>query len=407
MAREAEVDSAWRVLLGAGLCMFCGQPAMVLFTFGLFSPAIASDTGWPATTLATVIAPATLAGALLSPAVGRCADVIGVRRMVLLGGPAYGLGFLLLAYFSHQLWQFTALLVLLCALGFAATPVLHAQLAAGWFARRRGLALSLIFSCTSLGIAFWSTISAQAIEALGWRSAYAIIGVVAGTIMSLAALLLVRDPPVVSVSYDKLEADGISASHALRDRRFWIIAIVFMLLTGVVAGTAVSLPIILRIQGASATTAASILAVVGAAMFIGRLSSGVILDRCFAPRVTAAIAMLSMLALAGLAIEHRGAVLYVTAALLGLGLGSEMDAAAYLTSRAFGQRSFGAIYGGIALAYGIASAIGPAAIGMVLNAGVAPSVIFLTCLATLLPALFLVFTLRARDFPYGMGAVRK
>jgi MFS family permease len=154
-------------------------------------------------------------------------------------------------------------------------------------------------------------------------------------------------------------------------------------------------------QGVPPVSAAAVLTVAGVAMFVGRLASGVILDRYFAPRVTAGITLLSILGLALLVIETEGAMVYVAAALLGLGLGSEMDAAAYLTSRAFGQRSFGAIYGSMTLAYGLASAIGPATVGALLSSGVEPSLIFLVCLALLIPAFVLVLSLRPRSFPFG------
>ena len=84
-----------------------------------------------------------------------------------------------------------------CALGFAATPVLYAKVASGWFARRRGLALSLTFACSSIGIAFWSPYAIKLINLYGWRTAYATIGVTADAIIFLAGLLLLRDPPKV------------------------------------------------------------------------------------------------------------------------------------------------------------------------------------------------------------------
>ena len=47
--------------------------------------------------------------------------------------------------------------------------------------------------------------------------------------------------------------------------------------------------------------------------------------------------------------------------LMGLGFGSEIDLIAFLTSRYFGQRVFGEIYGYFFMIFGFGTAIGPAA----------------------------------------------
>ena len=48
---------------------------------------------------------------------------------------------------------------------------------------------------------------------------------------------------------------------------------------------------------------------------------------------------------------------------MGLGLGSEIDMIALLTSRYFGQRMFGEIYGYFFMIFALGTAVGPAAAG--------------------------------------------
>jgi MFS family permease len=111
-APSSQIDKAWWVLLGAGVCMFCGQPAVILFTFGTFVPEIANATNWSRIELAAAIAPATVAASLLAPFVGRVADRVGTRRLVVIGGPAFALGFILMGYLAVSTFTFTALLTL-------------------------------------------------------------------------------------------------------------------------------------------------------------------------------------------------------------------------------------------------------------------------------------------------------
>jgi predicted MFS family arabinose efflux permease len=278
--------------------------------------------------------------------------------------------------------------------------VLYAQIATRWFTRRRGLSLSLIFACTSLGVAFWPPLAAKLIDIYGWRIAYVTLGTAAGSIILLSALFLLRDPPAVAHAGSDAVAPGSSLPEALRSGTFWVLMAVFVILTGVLAGITVNLPVILRQQGIPPLSAASVMAVVGAAMFVGRLSAGLMLDRWFSPFVTAGFTLLPIAGLAALLVDLSPTTLYLAAVFLGLGLGSEMDAAAYIVSRAFGVRWFGAIYGVITLGYGLSSAIGPATAGAALSSGVSPRTVFAIGLAMLVPALILLLGLRRRHLPF-------
>jgi MFS family permease len=394
-------DRAWRILLGASACMFCGQPAVILFTFGVFVPEIVASSHWSPLTIATAIIPGTVLSALIAPLAGLCADRVGVRAVALVGGPAYALGFVLLGLIPRSGGGFVGYMVLTCALGFAATPVIYAQLITGWFSKRRGVALSVMFGCSSLGVAFWSPYSAMLIVHFGWRLAYVIVGTTAGSIIFLSSVLLLADAPrSVPGAAVKILA-GMSLGEAVRTSVFWKVAIVFMLLTGVLGGASVNLPVILRHHAVPAQTAASIISVVGIAMFLGRVSVGFLLDRWFSPYVTAAFSMLPILGFAFLLIDHSTVCLFLVAVLLGLGLGSELNAGAYMVSRGFGIHAFGAIYGLITLAYGLCSAAGPGLVGAAIASSFNINTIFAFSIALLFPAVFLLLSLRPLDLPYG------
>ena len=402
-----QIDRAWWILLGAGLCMFAGQPAVILFTFGTFVPEMAAATGWSRVELAAAIAPATIVAALLAPFVGRLADMVGTRRLVLLGGPAFALGFILMGYLTTSAFTFTALLTVTCALGFAATPVLYAKVASGWFARRRGLALSLTFACSSIGIAFWSPYAIKLINLYGWRTAYATIGVTAGAIIFLAGLLLLRDPPKVIATEGAGEAPGLTLAQAARSATFWKILASFALITGALGGASVNLPVFLRQISVSGETAAMVVSFAGLAMLIGRVSGGIMLDHWFAPRVAVISIVLPLLGFAVLLIDQSQTTFIIAALMIGFGLGAELDVAAYIVSRGFGLKAFGAIYGMVTLAYGLASAIGPASTGVALGAAVSVHIIFASFIVTLLIALVLLWTVRREHLPYDVSGAKR
>lgn len=400
ITQDDRVDRAWSILLGAALCMTCGQAAVLLFTFGVFSPEIVSATGWSPVAIATAMIPGTILAALLAPVAGLFIDRFGVRTLVLLGGPLYALGFVLMGLLSDSPGAFIVLMALTCGLGFAATPVAYAQLITGWFARRRGLALGLMFAGASLGVATWAPYAAWLIRQFGWRTAYVSIGLTAGSIIFLSAVFLLRNPPKPASVVSQTAVSGMTFKEALRTSTFWRLAAIFMLLTGALGGASVNMPVILRQQGIEPGSAASIMAVVGVGMLLGRVLAGVLLDRWFAPYITVLSSSLPLLAFALLLVDHSTVSLVVAAGMLGFGLGAELDAAAYIVSRAFGVRAFGRIYGIIFLIYGLSSAAGPGIVGAALAQAVSIDTIFMVIIALLIAAIALLLTLKRSDLPF-------
>ena len=80
-------------------------------------------------------------------------------------------------------------------------------------------------------------------------------------------------------------------------------------------------------------------------MIVGRLCSGYLLDRMFAPRVAILFYSATALGIAILCTGVRGDLAFVAAFLSGLGMGAEVESMAYMMSRYFGLAAFGTSYG--------------------------------------------------------------
>ena len=399
-------DHAWRVLLGASICFFCGQPAVAYYTFGVFLPEIISDTHWSAAGIAASIGPGALIASAISPFIGMLCDRLGVRTVALVGAPAFAIGFAVLGLLPTSATTFTFAMMVLWLLVFAGSPIPYAHILAGWFDRRRGMAISVMFASGALGIAVWPRYAAYLIANLGWRHAYVVLGGSAAAVILVAALLLLKNPLVsASIADGAARPPGRLVREARGTARFWKTAATFLLLTAVLGGMAVNFPVILRQQGVDAQTAASVMSVVGIAMFLGRLALGLTLDRWFSPYVTIAITAVSMLAFGLLMASSSKEALVASAGLLGFGLGSEYAVAAYVVSRAFGFRSYGAIYGLITLATSVGAALGPAAIGVALVSSVGIDVIAIGALSLLVVAIVVLLTFKREDLPFGAQTV--
>ncbi len=155
----------------------------------------------------------------------------------------------------------------------------------------------------------------------------------------------------------------------MRDRRFWIMWVSIFMIALAYGGAHIHMPEIVKMHGFTGQDAARVMQVLGLAILAGRLITGFLLDRFWAPAVCFPILCLpaiSVVILMGSAPDYP--MVLLGAFLLGFAAGAESDLIAYLGSRYFGLANYGKIYGTLYMAFGIASALSPAAYGMVRDA---------------------------------------
>jgi len=127
---------------------------------------------------------------------GRMADRHGIRRPVLFGGAALGIGYIAVSY-SANLWQFAALHGLLVgALGSSAMFAPLIADASLWFARRRGIAMAIAACGNYLAGVFWPPVMEHLISVAGWRQAEWWSGAFCLATLLPLSLLLGRPPAV-------------------------------------------------------------------------------------------------------------------------------------------------------------------------------------------------------------------
>lgn len=121
---------------------------------------------------------------------------------------------------------------------------------------------------------------------------------------------------------------------------------------------------ILAEHGFSAVQAASLTPLIGPSVIFGRLASGWLMDRIWAPLVAMVLLVLptgACLVLAHGPLSDAGAVAAIL--LIGLAAGMESDLVAFLVARYFGLKNYASIYGLIYVFYGPAGAVAAATFG--------------------------------------------
>jgi hypothetical protein len=112
-------------------------------------------------------------------------------------------------------------------------------------------------------------------------------------------------------------------------------------------------------RGVSAQIAAHTQAIMLLTLIVGRVSSGFLLDRFFAPRVSQAFLLAPIAGIAALALGATGWGALVSAMGIGLAVGGESDVIAYLVRRYFGLREYARIYGTFFSFFGAGASLGP------------------------------------------------
>lgn len=369
VANVSEFRRGWPVLLASLLGVACGASPIPFNTIGFMMGPINAEFGWSFRDISLGITIFGVVAAGLAPVYGALADRFGVRPVALLSLLAFALSFAAFALTPPSLVGFYALWLLLGLVGIGSTPVTWSRAVNLWFFKNRGLALGIMLLGTSLAAIVVPRLTVWAIENYGWRGAHPIIALLPLVVALPIAFLLFREPrdderPAGVAAAGA--AVGMTLPQALRDRRFWTIWLSIACVALAYGGAHIHMPEIVKLHGFAPEQAAGIMAMIGLSILAGRIITGFLLDRFWAPAVCFPILLLpaiSMWLLTGTSADYDAVV--AAAFLLGFAAGAESDLIAYLASRYFGMAHYGKIYGMLYMPFGMASAISPAIYGAV------------------------------------------
>ena len=337
--------TSWRVLAGGSLAFVFGVPALFGSTFGLFMVPLQQAQGWSRGEIAFSLTLTTMVAWFAVLCSGWLMDHVRLRPLLFAG---IVLGAANLAAFSligANIWGFYGLVVALAFTSMGASPLALSKIVQGWFDKRLGSALGLLFACGAVGGVLHPLILSRVIADAGWRQAFVVMGAMALLGGLVAAVGLIREPPVAA-AYPGRPATPPQPGSApmlafLANPTWWKLALwnfLFAMGTGFIMIHFASL---LHDRGATPGQVGAALSVVGASHFAGNLLAGWLVDR-ISPRRMASLLMLMPLAAAILMLKGTDhAALVLAAAVLGLASGSDGSLSAFLTRHYFGAKLYG------------------------------------------------------------------
>ncbi len=354
--------AGWRVVFASAAGVFVSFASLLVYTFGIFLKPISEQFSWTRESVSAAFGIAAMTVAVCSPPLGRLLDRYGPRRVILPCIAVFGTAFASLALLTPRIVHLYAVFVVLGIVGNGTAQMAYSRAVSTWFTYRRGMALAMLMAGGSVGAIALPPLAQTLIANLGWRGAFAALGSMV-LIFGLPVVgWTVRENPMTRTS-GRRELAGATVREGLRSRAFWIL-IAVLFLTSIGQNSAIThLSALLTDRGVPGESAAIAISAMGGASLLGRLATGWLLDRLFAPRVAFTLLILSAAGVAILSNAHTPAGGALAAALVGFGMGGEADVTPYLLSRYFGLRSFATLYGFTWTAYAIAGAIGPILMG--------------------------------------------
>jgi MFS family permease len=181
----------------------------------VFYSSFIREFGWSRTTIATAGTILLLARGLAGPFTGQLWDRYGPKRFMVIGAGVIGISLIVGYFISLPLHLY--LMILLMAFGLTLAGLgPGSYLASNWFTSKRGIAMGIVATGTSLGGMIFSPISTRLIANYGWRWAMMIYAIFSFAVFTPLMYLFIKNRPAeIKVSADPDESDWLLRNRNL------------------------------------------------------------------------------------------------------------------------------------------------------------------------------------------------
>jgi len=392
-----------------------------IYLFPIFFGPLEQSFGWTRAEIALAPTIASLVSAPFMPIRGRWVDRFGPGKVMAASAFVGGLAYALLSMTPNLIYFYTMFVIFRLGImgtgGIAVTATIS-----NWFSKNRGTALGIATTGAGIGgLVLAPIVGSYLIPAIGWRTSYLILGILAWVLVIPLALLVVKTRPQDMGLYPdgapgpKINGDTLTGSppsppvisfkikQAIKTPAFWLIGASFMLAgfcwNALVQHQAVYLE---QDIGYSLTVASAAVGFVGAGSAIGKFGFGWLSDR-IPPKYCAALSFILMaiaiVILMNVTATSPGAMVWAYAILIGLSIGGNMPVPAMLIASNFGLTYYGTISGMMGLVRFPGGSSGALAAGFIFDTTNSYQLAFIICLATSIVATLAILMLRRPSLP--------
>ena len=375
MKDTSEFRRGFKPLAGAVIGAGCGLSSISFYTHGAFVNPISNDMAWSRGGVQLGVTIMILMAVITAPTVGWLIDKYSARRVALASIPLYGLTLASLSLATEAIWTYYAAWACMSILAAGTLPITWTRVVNAWFDDYRGIALGITLAGTGIAATLGPSYVVWLISQIGWRNAYVVLAVTI-TVISLPGVYLLFKDPMQSVSNlpqrdpainsPLVPATGMTLSKAVRGYRFWAMGIALLLVAAGISGLITNLVPLLIDKGLTPAVTGRYAGLIGISVISGRLIAGFLVDHIWAPLVAAVFLSAPCAAAVMLSADSIApGLIAISAVIIGLAAGAELDLLAFLASRYFGLRHYGAVYGALYVFFSIGAGLAPVGFGRV------------------------------------------
>ena len=328
------------------------------YSYSVFLVALLREFGWTRSLVAGAFSVFVLVSGLCGPVIGWLLRVAGARRLILVGAVVMGIGLCLTAQ-TTEWWHLYLAFGGITAIGMSLVGWIPAVvLIRGWFPARVATMVGIASAGIGVGIFGFVPLAQFLIDWVGWRWAYRVLaGLIVGWVIP-ATLGLVRDPPLVEATYlasesrrGRVAASGRpywTLAAAVRSWRFWGLAANYFTGNFVTQMLMIHQVAYLVDHRITAFAASGVGGAVGLVSIVGKIGWGWLSDRTNRELTYSLAFVCVALSIAALVLAGRHPtplLLYLYAALIGLGYGVMAPVPPAVASDLFGGPGFSTIFG--------------------------------------------------------------
>ena len=297
---------------------------------------------------------------VISPLAGWLIQKFQLKKLMLAGCVMLGSGLIIHAFATSVPTIYAARILMGISLGFVGVlPTV--VLVSNWFPDRRGTALGILLTGTSVGGFVIPPLATPLIEHYGWRTAMVLVSLIVWMLLAPAVLFLVKDRPGEIITPVANSADesstGVPFHQAIRTPLFWILTLSAALIFYPIFVTSQQLILQTAKIGFTPWQSSMVQSSLFGVSVLGKFLFGYLSDR-FAP-VRVVLACTAIMFAATLLLTN----LNTTTALLflvpfGLGYGGAFVVIQRLVADLFGERDYPRILGAITIGETLGAVIG-------------------------------------------------
>jgi len=415
---ESKFFYGWTIV-AVGFLAHIASAFSISSTLSVFLKPLSNDLGISRGVFSLIRSGEILIGAIAAPVIGPLIDRYGARWLMAAGGLVSGAGFLLLGQ-ARDFWQFLLVRWFLVSPGDALMGGMVVNVTISrWFVRMRGRALALAGMGHGLAKVGMPLVAAWLIVHTGWRTAWAVFGLVTLALVVGPSLLFMRRRPedmgLVPDGRSRAQHEsgapaseaGSARSHrstiadvawnrreALRTPAFWLIITTFGVAQVGVTGLNLHVFAFVSDQGHPAMVAALVMSIIAFMQFSTPIVWGLLAERTNIARLILAKFLIQATGLL-LALSAPGLLsLYAGFFLYGIGMGGTSILSEMIWASYFGRISLGTIRGMGSLLTSAFAASGPPFFGLLFDATQSYSLSFSIFIGMLIASAFLSLFLR-------------